>query len=343
MAVLCLFFASDYNKLLEPDSYYKGQQLSLGSYPQSLVSDKETLAALGELELDWKYFDDCYAGEDYYGTMKRTDCMKYADVACNASRYRAVVIEQFRPNSVLSPATAEESRQDENGFEQNKVYWFHYEPIRWTIVNPSQGLMLSRAVLDAMPFNDSFYWVDRDFDKNVFIDKELSSTKQLFTPANLYKTSSVRKWLNSGFYELAFSGEEQQDIKGTWHLTHESSESVKYGLCSLNHDKVFLPSWKDISRFQKEELNTLVRFVPVTDYARCRGTYSVLRDGKYYTWYWLSTPGDGCADVFSAYSNKDIINFDRQFFYAYSVGGIRCAACLKQSALDRLSAGGEAQ
>ena len=339
-----ILFITKYVKLVDGiDVNGEIKTVSFGTYPQSLVTDKKTLEMLNALELDWKNFDDCFAGDDYYGTMEQTDCMKYADTEFNGNRYRAVAIEKYRPNSSISPANAEESLQDDNGFELNKTYWFLYEPIDWTLINSSEGLMMSERVLDAMPFNNSFYWIDRDFDKAVFIDKELSSTKYFFTPANLYKTSSVRKWLNNEFYSLSFNSEEQKLVKSSWHLTHESSENRKYGLSAMNHDKVFLLSTSDLLRCPTQYLNALVRFVPVTDYARCRGAYSVLRDGNYYTWYWLSTPGDSCADVVSAYFNKDVFNFDRQFFYAYSLGGIRCAACLKQSALNQLSIGGEVQ
>ena len=79
----------------------------------------------------------------------------------------------------------------------------------------------------------------------------------------------------------------------------------------------------------------MTRFVHVTDYARCRGAYSFLYEGEYYTWYWLSSPGDGCGDVLSVSVQLQLTNFDRQFYYAHSLGGIRCAAFLKPEALDR--------
>lgn len=311
------------------------QPLQFGTYPQSAVEDREILAALGNLPLDWTYYDDCHTGAGFYGTMEQTNCMKYADTELDGNRYRAVMIEQYRPDSVLSPAVEEESRQDDNGFLLNEICWFRFEPIRWIVLDENTGLVMSESVLDAMPFNDSYYWVDRDFDKAPFVDRELSATKNLFTPANLYKTSSVRKWLNNRFYDEAFTKEEKRALRRAGHLAHESAERKKYGLLSLSYDRIFLPSFRDIANYSGPDKEAATRLVPVTDYARCRGAYTFLHEGEYYTWYWLSSPGDGCADVLSVSAQIQIINSDRQFYYAHSLGGIRCAAFFKPDAFDR--------
>lgn len=336
----CLVFLGHHTEKKAAIAYQSrscsGAVVSFGSYPQTQVTDKEVLSGLNALTLNWKYYKDCFAGQGYYSTMEQTNCMKYADINYNGNRYRAVMIEQFRPDSILHSAIAEESRQDDNGYLLNTVYWFLFEPIQWIVLDGQSGEIATKYILDAMPFNNSFYWIDRDFDKTPDIERELSSTKYLFTPANLYKTSSIRFWLNHNFTAEAFTTEEKKAIKTNGHFTYESDEKNKYGLLSLNYDRVFLLSFQDVLGYQTSKSETAIQFAPVTDYARCRGAFTVLYLNKYFTWHWLCSPGNHCADVISLYINDEKISYDRQFFYAYSLGGVRCATNLKKSFLQSL-------
>ena len=337
-----LVVKSVYRRIYRQTDFFDGAHVSrevqFGTYPQTMVKDAAIIAELTQLKLEWKFYEDCYAGEGFYGTMKQTNCMKYADVELDGYRYRAVLIEKYRPSSVLSPAIAEESWQDENGFLLNKIYWFLFEPIQWIVLNKNSGLIISEKVLDAMPFNDLFYWVDRNFDKAPDIDKEFSSTEYLFTPANLYKSSSLRRWLNNNFFLEAFSIEEQKAINKTGHIVtniiDNSSDHTKYGVLSLNFDKVFLLSLRDALIYKNEKDEAAVKYVPVTDYARCRGVYTAEYNNQLYTWQWLCSPGDYCGDVISVFLNEGLINCDRQFFYAYALGGIRCMTRLNPASFN---------
>ncbi len=321
------------------DSYLSLEEeepIPLGTYPQSLIVDSNLTSRLSQYQLNWKYYNDCYSGKDFYGTMQKTNCMKYADIEYKGNKYRAVMIEQYRPESILSHAIAEESLQDDNGFELNKIYWFLFEPINWYICNLKDGFIISEKVLDATSFHNSLFWIDRNLDKMPDPSTELSASKWLFFPSNIYKTSSIRKWLNTEFCSTAFSKEEQKLLKKRGHITDESKTENKYVLFSLNYDKVFLPALRSISesdgsmKFFTPHWNGKLEFAPVTDYARCRGAFAEAAQDGVYSWQWLCTPGDGSADVISINTGERLINADRQFYFSYSVGGIRCAAYLKQ-------------
>ncbi|MCR5040748.1 MAG: DUF6273 domain-containing protein [Clostridia bacterium] len=314
------------------------KRIRLGSYPQTLVTDPELLGELSALPLDWTYYDDCYSGSDFYGTQRRTDCMKYADTELGGEKYRAVMIERYRPRDSVAPATADESLQDDNGFSAGKVFFFLFEPITWLVYDYGSGFSLTEKVLDAASFNNSIYWTDRNFDGAVDYEKELSGSEWLFTPANLYKTSSVRKWLNSVFFETAFSPEEKKSVALSFHRAATAAgQSDRYNLLSLYLDRVFLPSLRDVSEpgnFWEGYYTSHgdeVRLAPVTDYARCRGAATEEIDGSLYSWEWLCTPGDYYADVMSVNIDERVISVDRQFSYSYTVGGIRCAARVKNA------------
>ena len=325
------------------DSYVSldvNNPISFGTYPQTLVVDNSLLHELSFLQLDWIYFNDCYSGKDFYGTMQETECMKYADVEYKDNKYRAVVIERYRPESTLSPATSEESLQDDNGFDLNKTYWFLFEPIKWYIVSLDDGFIVSEKILDAMPYNNRLFWIDRNMDGIPNSNTELSATEWFFLPSNLYKTCSVRKWMNNEFYSKAFTKEEQKQVKKKGYRTDESKTKNQYGLLSMNYDKVFLPSLRSVSEPNSSmkqfypHWNGKLEYAPITDYARCRGAFSEYERNGYYSWQWLCTPGDGAADVISINTKYQLINADRQFYSSCYVGGIRCAAYLKYP--DRL-------
>ena len=306
-----------------------------GTYPQTLVSDEATLTELNALTLNWTYFTDCFTGSGYYGTMKRTNCMKYADVEYMGERYRAVMIEQYRPESVLDPPLTETSWQDDNGYRLNTVYWFAFEPIKWIVFNEANGMLLSEAVLDAMPFNNTFYWIDRNFSGAPDYQNEFSATKYLYLPANLYKTSTLRKWLNGDFYNVAFSKSESRFIKSMLHTANETTEKNRYGFASFTSDKVFLRSADGIVEYYKQD-NISDQHASPTDYAKCRGVYATTEQGAEYSWWWLRTPGDASGDVMSVFIDEYVTNTDRQFFYAYIIGGVRCSVFLSAKGMEAL-------
>ena len=314
-----------------------GTYVVFGTYPQSLVTDGATLAGLNALEPEWTDFDDCVSGEGYYGTMEKTACMKYADAEYGGERYRAVLLEAYRPSSALDASSPAAADQDDNGYRTNTVYWFRYEPIRWIVLNGTDGLLLSEAVLDAMPFTDSFYWIDRDFSGDPDYGNEFSSAEYVYVPANLWKTSSVRRWLNGRFADGAFTKAEKKELRSTLHLADGSAEKEPYGFASLTTDKVFLLSRSEAAFYFQRSGAPAPGAAP-TDYAQCRGAFCAESEGAGYSWWWLRSAGNHSGDAVSVSVDANVDSADGQFFSVYSLGGIRCSVRLDPARLTRLTA-----
>ena len=82
----------------------------------------------------------------------------------------------------------------DNGTKINKndMYWFKCEPIVWNILQVTSGkyFLLSSIALDAHCYCDTTS--TRTIDGNIIYP-------------NNYEYSNIRTWLNSDFYDLAFS------------------------------------------------------------------------------------------------------------------------------------------
>lgn len=306
--------------------------ISFGCYPQSLVTSDELLDALNQSAPEWKPFDDCFTGHNNYGTMQPSGNMRYADVEYNGERYRAVVFDSYRPYTILDSASAEQSFQDDNGYLPGNVYWFRWEPIRWHVADEKKGVLLSEMVLDAVPFNNSFYWIDRNRNEEIDWVSEFSKLQHLELPANLYQTSTLRRWLNRAFFNVAFTSAEQRSIKTVLHRADESAANTKYGLHSLTRDRVWLFSAAEAWAWKESGLSKEVLFPDATDYAKCRGAYSGSFDDHTSAWWWTRSPGDFSGDVISIADSSMFITFDRQFPQSYTAGGVRCAVRLRNTA-----------
>ena len=78
------------------DSPAAHKTVQLGAYPQSAVTDPALLQTLNGLELEWISYG-YYSGNNFFGSAKASDCMQYADVEWNGTRYRAVTASDYRP------------------------------------------------------------------------------------------------------------------------------------------------------------------------------------------------------------------------------------------------------
>ena len=331
LAALCFLYLSGSAKKTATEAYsrfsFSDTAVSFGTYPQTLTTDKALISELNNRISEWTYFNDSFTGEGNYGTMRRTRCMKYADVDYMGNRYRAVMIERYRPATALDPSALLASNQDENGFEEGTVYWFLFEPIRWYAIIGSKRLLLSEKVLDAMPFTDRFYWIDRNFSGGADYRNEFSSLKYLYLPANLWETSSLRYWLNHQFANSAFTNTEKKHLKTTLRMTEGTAGTKRNGICPFTADKVFLLSRDEIEHYFASESAPDVSAVP-TDYAKCRGVFCAEAFNAEYSWWWASSPGTHSGDTVSVAINGNLAFADSQFFPSCSLGGIRCAVCL---------------
>jgi hypothetical protein len=188
-----------------------------------------------------------------------------------------------------------------------------------------------------MPFTDSFYWIDRNFNGGTDYENEFSSLEYVYLPANLWKTSTVRHWLNHSFTKEAFTRAAKRKLKTTLRLAEGTAGNKRYGLNSLTADKVFLLSAEEFSVYFSEDNAPYPGAIP-TDYAKCRGVFCAKQDDTEYSWWWLSSPGNHSGDPKSVSVDKNLLFADGQFFLAYSLGGIRCSVRLSAAELEALSA-----
>ncbi len=184
------------------------------------------------------------------------------------------------------------------------------EPIEWMVLDENENgtLLLSRYVLDAVPYNKAF--------------------------ANVtWETCSLRKWLNDEFLNSAFTAEEQAKIATT------DVVDVYYGTKSGNDtkDKVFCLSVDEVHKyFEFDYYNDAAAngycqdlIANATPYAESNGVVTceisenycntVLKHYYGYTadcigltgaWYWLRTPGYAkigvCTVDFYGWAGKDV-------------------------------------
>ena len=218
--------------------YKTGDIITFGSYPQDLVEDDTVKAALDGLDKTWVSYN-YYTGTGSWGDGKMTpsDYMKYADIEYNGTKYRAVTFSQYRPKYTESPSTAEKSRQIDNGYPIDTVYYFEYKPLTWKMLDPEEGYVVCTQIIDSQAYQN-FVWSVYDEDEDYYY---YYNSEPCDIPASTRESSSLRKWLNEDFYNTAFSENEKSQI-GTTYV------SDKYGYSytdSYDGDKIFLLTVED--------------------------------------------------------------------------------------------------
>lgn len=167
-----------------------------GSYPQTEVKDESVVSALNALTGDLPVYLEAESGNwksyGYYMNSELHHYMWYTDVEYNGEKYRGVYCYFNRPTSLGGGANSINSNQPDYGYETRTIYWFKYEPIKWTIYasSPTAAYIISELVIDSQSFDNN--------DDGVY--------------TNDYDNSAIRKWLNEEFYNTAFSELEKELI-----------------------------------------------------------------------------------------------------------------------------------
>ncbi len=263
-----------------------GEYVLFGSYPQSSVTDatlNETLTTLaGTLptELD----SQNWTSYGYQISQVKTDYMWYQDIVYENEKYRGVYFVNYRSYNISYSTEQTYSYQDDNGYTVGNVYWFKFEPIRWKILTEKNGtaFLLADSVIDTQPYQENYVrtgdasnytYFATDANGNVLKDGNGNDVY-----ANNYEYSTIRKWLNEEFYNLAFNSVQKGIIQTT--LLDNSVNSTRHNpnsyTCNDTNDKVFLLSYKDIinTEYGFEENDTVysgARRRKGTDYAKCQG------------------------------------------------------------------------
>ena len=257
-----------------------GSIINFGSYPQSKVTDSATISALDSITKNWKSYN-YYSGtgELDNGNMASSDYMLYADFLYGGEKYRAVTFSEYRP--YCTGYTQSNTYQDDNGYYTNNIYYFKYEPLKWRVLDAVTGLVVCDSIIDSQAYNNyilysgSEYWGD--------------SNKMHY--ASNWEYSSLREWLNTDFYNTAFSKTQQGRIK---ELTREnkSTYNSKYD-SNPTSDKITLLSYDEASNTSYGFSSANSRYRKGTDYAECQGLYVYNSSGVSYdgnSWWRLRSP-----------------------------------------------------
>ena len=140
-------------------------------------------------------------------------------------------------------------------------------PIEWQVlgVQENRALLISKFALDCQQYNS----------KDTFIT---------------WEKCTLRTWLNSTFYNKAFSSAEQKAIP-TVTVTADKNPSYSTSAGNNTQDKVFLLSITEVNKYFKD--NDARKCIP-TDYAVKQGastSSSYKKDGRATCWWWLRSPG----------------------------------------------------
>ena len=214
-------------------TYKTGDIIEFGSYPQSKVTDSTLKQQLDKIGKEWVSFN-YYSGSGYWddGQMTSKNYMKYADISLNGSTYRAVMFSDYRPNFTGMYSSESASYQYNNGYRKNQIYYFIYEPLKWRILDPYEGLLMCEHIIDSQAFSNFVI-----FDGNDYYNDQHKY-------ASDWESSSLRNWLNNSFYNTAFTSNQAKKIKSTF-VENLSPDSMIYN-GSTTCDNVFLLSYYDM-------------------------------------------------------------------------------------------------
>ena len=167
--------------------------------------------------------------------------------------------------------------------------YYGMRPIEWRVLSvDSDGLyIMAEKILDCQNYNNSgnsTTWAD----------------------------CTLRTWLNSYFYDVAFSDEDKQKINTT-HLVN--GDNPWYGTTGGidTYDKVFVPSVSDVlnpsSGFSSSySTYDSARQAKVTAFAQSRGVHvSTWGDGCGF--WWLRTPGSGSSNACCVTYDGDVVKY----------------------------------
>lgn len=258
------------------NAYEVGDIIQFGSYPQSEVTDEMLISKLNTLAPKWEewtsygyYSSGGHTNWQYF--FSQGDWMRYIDLSFDGSKYRGVKFTEYRPEatSYYLSSTSEHSFQDDNGYITNIIYWFKFEPIYWQVLDPKNGLVICETIIDSQPFSNTLYIKEVNNITYYFNDLELTNY------SNDYGTSSIRRWLNEDFYDVAFKDSEKEEIKITT-INNDDLVDVSFnGTFNSNviNDKIFLLSINEARNSSFGFNLSESRMAQCSDYSKSQGYY----------------------------------------------------------------------
>ena len=252
------------------DKYERnGNIIYFGAYPQTLESDSSKISAIeGKITA----FDGPanaaskgWTKQIDYASNSTREAYYYRDIDLDedgTNDYRAIHIYKYKNYNTSQPYDASSTwyHQDMATYQEGNTYYFKYEKIKWDILEENDGkaYLIADLALDA-------YFYEKCTDNKE--DKYSHGGKSGY--ANNYELSSIRKWLNEDFYNLAFTDLQKQIINqttiknGLSSVTDETNDFV----CSNTNDYVTLLSEKEAVTYFPTDASRVYTKSILTDYA----------------------------------------------------------------------------
>lgn len=227
-----------------------GDLITFGSYPQTRVTDGDTVAAL-TARLSAADVQPLSQFEHTWNT-KAIIHTDYADMVLEGKKYRAVIKYPELLMGDESTFAAEYSFASPDttitdaGQEKN-VYFYRFEPLIWRVLDPDTGLVMANQIVESLVFQQNHfkdsddYWADY-----AWADAEHTHY------ATDYAVSDVRVSLNSVFYQTAFTAAQKENILET-ELDNRSAWTLQ-GITGFEDydwettvDKIFLLSTEEVT------------------------------------------------------------------------------------------------
>ena len=281
--------ATDYQgTTVQASQLLTGDHFEYGTYPQSKVTDSELIAALEAIEcemISYGYYRETFNDPGYQHPDVK---MYYADIVYNGEAYRKVKVDQYRPNADSMEARIDYSFMDDNGYFVNNTYYFKWEPIVWRVLSAGRNqnvYAMSELLLDSQEYYT--YW----------------------SPIT-WENSTLRAWLNSTFYNAAFSDREKAAIVETTNKNEGCVETGTDGgndttdnLWLLTYTETKNPDYGFTEWTEGLGSNDPAKCAIGSDYAKCQGLYVTPEDelnGGYtgYSEWWLRTAGKYQDDAY---------------------------------------------
>lgn len=258
----------------EKELYY------FGNYPQSKVTDEAELETLRPLvsTLPNSANPNSWTNYSWYISSKLYNNVAwYKDLDINNDSiydYRAIYYTFYRPFNATFDSSTSNTYQDDHGYYTNTVFFFRYEPIEWMVLSnkDNEKFLVSNKIIDN---NEYAFYSSKDLQNKTDYQGNHASVYP-----NNYKYSTLRTFLNTKFYDSAFTNEEKTLINTTTvdNSLYSSAYPSNPYICEDTNDKVFAPSSREmllndngfhISPVYKDENKALL----VTDYATAMGCY----------------------------------------------------------------------
>ena len=274
--------------------------INLGRYPQTVVDNEETITALSSIT--------------------KTNSRGYIEY--NGNEYKKVVASTYESGYKFING---------NAITNGNTYYYLVEPIKWRVLKEDDNsyTLMCEMVLDNTCFYES-------------IDNRTINENTIYP--NNYEYSNIRAWLNGykgtsynvtnytniGFFDIAFTEEEQALIKTTLvdNSAQTTDSSTNPYVCNNTNDKVYLLSQQDMINSSygfstdPDESDTARRGT-TTDYARSKGCYMSTETGYYgNAYWWLRSPA--CFHSIFA-RNVYYIGYVYHNSVSYSFYGVRPA------------------